>query len=50
VHFGLGRATKADLSIRWPQGGVDTLRDIDANQWITVREGKGIVERRNFFH
>lgn len=48
VHFGLGRATKADLTIRWPQGCVETIRDIEANQWITVTEGKGIVERHNF--
>ena len=48
VHFGLGRATKADLTIRWPQGSVETIRDIEANQWITVTEGKGIVQRHNF--
>jgi hypothetical protein len=50
VHFGLGRATKVDLTIRWAQGSVETIRDIDANQWITVREGIGIVERHNFVH
>ena len=50
VHFGLGRATKADLTIRWPQGSVETIRDIDVNQWITVREGKGIVGRHDFVH
>ncbi len=48
VHFGLGKLTKADLTIRWPKGDVETIRDVDANQWITVREGKGIVERHNF--
>ena len=48
VHFGLGRATKADLRIRWPQGTIETIRDIDANQWIIVREGKGIVGHQNF--
>ena len=48
VHFGLGHATKADLTIRWPQGSVETVRDIEANQWITVKEGKGIVEHHNF--
>ena len=48
VHFGLGDAVKADVGIRWPQGAVETLKDVDANQWIAVREGKGIVERHPF--
>jgi hypothetical protein len=48
VHFGLGDAVKADVGIRWPQGAVETLKDVDANQWIVVREGKGIVERHRF--
>jgi len=48
VHFGLGQATKADVGIRWPLGAVETLKDVDANQWIVVREGKGIVERHRF--
>lgn len=50
VHFGLGHATKADLTIRWPQGKVETVTSVDANQWIVVREGKGIVERHPFKH
>ena len=48
VHFGMGQATKADVAIRWPQGAVETLKDVEANQWIVVREGKGVVERHRF--
>ena len=48
VHFGLGQDPKADVMIRWQQGPSETFKDVDANQWITVREGKGIVERRKF--
>jgi hypothetical protein len=48
VHFGLGRETKADINIRWPQGESTAFHDVEANQWIVVREGKGIVERRRF--
>jgi enediyne biosynthesis protein E4 len=51
VHFGMGRATKGDLTIRWPDGpvtNVETIPGVDANQWIVVREGKGIVERHPF--
>jgi enediyne biosynthesis protein E4 len=50
VHFGMGRATKADLTIRWPQGKMETVTGVDANQWIVIREGKGIVERHPFKH
>jgi enediyne biosynthesis protein E4 len=50
VHFGLGAAAKANLTIRWQQGSVETIRDIQANQWITVRESKGIVEHHAFHH
>lgn len=50
VHFGLAHDTKAAVTIRWPQGKVETLPSVDANQWIVVREGKGIVERHPFPH
>ena len=53
VHFGMGQATKADLTIRWPDGpvsNVETIPGVDANQWIVVREGRGIVERHPFTH
>ncbi|MBV9266590.1 MAG: CRTAC1 family protein [Acidobacteriaceae bacterium] len=48
VHFGLAHDTKATVTIRWPQGKVETLPGVDANQWIVVRENKGIVERHPF--
>ena len=53
VHFGMGHATKADLTIRWPDGPVthvETIPGVDANQWIVVREGRGIVECHPFTH
>ncbi|MFZ1009564.1 MAG: CRTAC1 family protein [Candidatus Sulfotelmatobacter sp.] len=49
VHFGLGKAEKVDmLEIRWPSGHVDTLKDINANQLIFVKEGEGIVRTMQF--
>ncbi len=42
VHFGLGKASRADLEIRWPSGVVDRLTGVAANQVITVIEGKGL--------
>ncbi|MFP5264024.1 MAG: CRTAC1 family protein [Blastocatellia bacterium] len=42
VHFGLGKREKVKtLEIRWPSGEVDTLSDVAANQFITVKEGSG---------
>jgi hypothetical protein len=44
VHFGLGAATKIDsLEVRWPSGAIDVVKDLAANQFYAVLEGKGIV-------
>ena len=43
LHFGLGAATTADLTIRWTNGAVETIAKVKADQFITVREGHGIV-------
>jgi enediyne biosynthesis protein E4 len=43
IHFGLGKASKADkITIRWPSGLVETLQNLPANQYYTVVEGRGI--------
>jgi hypothetical protein len=45
LHFGLGASAKADLvEIFWPSGQVDSLKDVTANQSITVKEGAGTVK------
>jgi hypothetical protein len=39
THFGLGEASHVDiLRVEWPSGNVQILKDIDANQLITVTE------------
>jgi hypothetical protein len=39
VHFGTGAARTLDLvEIRWPSGAVQTLKDVPADQVLTVRE------------
>jgi hypothetical protein len=44
VHFGLNAATKIDsVEIRWPSGAIDNLRDLAADKFYSVLEGKGIV-------
>jgi hypothetical protein len=39
LHVGLGSATRAELvKIRWPSGAETELRDVPADQWLTVRQ------------
>ncbi len=47
ILFGLGSQPKVDaLEILWPSGEQQVLRDIPADQYITVEEGKGITAYR----
>jgi hypothetical protein len=44
VQFGLNAATKIDsVEIHWPSGAVDNLKDLAADKFYSVLEGKGIV-------
>ena len=44
LHFGLGRATKADkVEIRWPDGKQEKLENLVADRFYAVLEGAGIV-------
>ena len=39
VHFGLGTATAATaITVRWPSGAISHLRQVNANQYLTLRE------------
>ena len=41
LHFGLGPAKRVDLvEVAWPSGGKQTLRGVDANQVLVIREGR----------
>jgi len=43
LHFGLGNSTKAEkITIRWPSGLVEILKDLPANQYYVVKEGGGV--------
>jgi enediyne biosynthesis protein E4 len=47
LHFGLGRAAKADLvELAWPSGAKETFRDLPANHLVVIQESKGIVSSR----
>ena len=48
LHFGLGAAASAELTIRWPSGAVERIANVDADQLVVVREGKGIERRQRF--
>jgi hypothetical protein len=38
AHFGLGKATRLEaLEVRWPDGHVTRLRDVKADQIVTVK-------------
>jgi hypothetical protein len=46
LHFGLGAATVADLTIRWPNGTTETVAKVEADQLVVIREGAGIVRKQ----
>jgi hypothetical protein len=44
IHFGLGEHDHLDKAeIIWPSGKVETLTNLVADRFYTVREGAGIV-------
>jgi enediyne biosynthesis protein E4 len=46
IHLGLGRAPAVDrLDIRWPNGRVETVKGVAAQQVVTIGEGMGIIDR-----
>jgi enediyne biosynthesis protein E4 len=46
VHFGLGKATQIDsLTIQWPNGKLEVFKNIAANRYITITQGKSDYKR-----
>ena len=49
LHFGLGRATKADsVDITWPSGLKESFQNLSANCLLVLQEAKGILTPGNF--
>jgi enediyne biosynthesis protein E4 len=49
LHFGLGRATKADsVELTWPSGLKESFQNLPANHLFVLQETKGILETRKF--
>ena len=44
LHFGLGAEKSAEIEVHWPLGGIEILKNVAANQLVTIREGSGRVK------
>jgi enediyne biosynthesis protein E4 len=45
LHFGLGRHKVVErIEIRWPGGQIEVIKEIAANQIVTIKEGAGLVK------
>jgi hypothetical protein len=49
LHFGLEKRTKVDLiEVRWPSGIVDKITGLGVNKIVTIKEGQGKIEEREY--
>jgi hypothetical protein len=48
LHFGLGAAASADLTIRWPNGATEEIAGVAAGRLVVIREGAGVVRTQAF--
>jgi hypothetical protein len=49
LHFGLGRATRADsVDLTWPSGLKESFQNLPANHLFVLQETKGILDTRKF--
>ena len=49
LHFGLEKRTKVDsIEVRWPSGTVDKITGVGVNRVITIKEGQGKVDEKEF--
>ena len=46
LHVGLGNAQRAELSVRWPGGELETLGNLQSGRFYLVHEGRGVVASR----
>src|SRR5947208_9029889 len=48
LHFGLGRASTADISIRWLDGKVENFKSATAGEIVTIDEGRGVIRKQPY--
>jgi hypothetical protein len=48
LHFGLGPAPSASLTVRWPDGTAEEIGEVPAGRLVLITEGRGVTETRRF--
>jgi hypothetical protein len=49
LHFGLEKRAKVDsIQVRWPSGAVDKISNVGVNRIVTIKEGVGKVDEKEF--
>jgi len=48
LHFGIGESKMVGIDIYWPNGLHERHAAVPANQLVTIREGKGIVNNKGW--
>lgn len=48
LHFGVGKSSTAELTVRWLRGKTESFPKLDAGQIVTIQEGKGIVHKQPY--
>ena len=42
VHFGLGDSTQIEtLEVRWPNGKTERFENVEADRYVTLKQGTG---------
>jgi len=51
LHFGLQKRTKVDsIQVLWPSGLIDKVSGVGVNRIVTIKEGQGKVDEKEFSH
>ncbi|HUS07080.1 MAG TPA: ASPIC/UnbV domain-containing protein, partial [Bryobacteraceae bacterium] len=48
LHFGLGAAENADLTVRWPSGAAQTFPAVRGGRLVTIKEGEKTFSEQLF--
>jgi len=49
LHFGLEKRSRIDLiEVHWPSGKIDKIAGAGVNKIITIKEGLGLVEQKDY--
>lgn len=49
AHFGLGTAARVDrIDVLWPDGRMESISSVAANQIVSIEEGRGLQSTRTF--